>query len=77
MLSDLAIDVAQEVGEHLEEVGLTGAEEARDPYAVGVRVVRISLQHLLDTLSDLVSEDVFLDLDAELGGVISLDDAFD
>ncbi|MEI2672317.1 MAG: hypothetical protein V9G13_14670 [Marmoricola sp.] len=40
----LTLDVAEEVGEHLEQVRLTGAEEARDPDTVGVGVVGVRLQ---------------------------------
>ena len=40
----LAFDVAEQVGEHLEQVRLTGAEEAGDPHAVGVGVVGVRLE---------------------------------
>ena len=73
----LALDVAEQVGEHLQQVRLTGAEEARDPHAVGVRVVGVRLQQELKALGGLVGEDVLLDLGAQVCGVVGLDDALD
>ena len=40
----LALDVTEQVGEHLQQVRLTGAEEAGDPDAVGVGVVGVRLE---------------------------------
>lgn len=73
----LALDVAEEVGEHLEQVRLTGAEEPRYPHAVRVGVVRVFLEQRRNTLRGVVGEDVFLDLDAQVVGVVGLDDALD
>ena len=81
MLGDLdarvvvPVDVSQEVSEHLEEVGFTGAKEARYPHAVGVGVVCVFLQQLLDALGRLVSEHVLLNLDIELRNIIGFDDS--
>ena len=71
----MPVDVAEEVGKHLKQVRFTGTEEARDPHSVGVRVVGVRLQHMLDTLRGLIREDVLLDFDAELRSVISFNDA--
>ena len=73
----LAFDVAEEVGEHLQQVRLTGAEEARDPHAVGVRVVGVLLKQRGHALGGVVREDVLLDLDAKVVGVVGLDDTLD
>jgi len=58
------------VGKHLEQVGLTGAEEARDPDAVGVGVVGVCLQQELKSLGGLVGQDVLIYLGPKVGGVV-------
>ena len=73
----LAFDVAEQVGEHLEHVRLTGAEEAGDPHAVGVGVGGVLLEQDLQALGGLVGQDVLVDLGAQVRDVIGLDDAFD
>ena len=73
----LALDVAEQVGEHLQQVRLTGAEEAGDPHAVGVGVVRVRLQKQLKALGRLIGEDVLVDLGAQVRNVVRLDDALD
>ena len=73
----LALDVAEQVGEHLQQVRLTGAEEAGDPDAVGVGVVGVLLEQELKALGGLVGEDVLLDLGAQVCDVVGLDDALD
>ena len=73
----LTLHVAKKVREHLEQVGLTGAEEARDPHAVGICVVGVLLQQRCDALRGVVGEDILLDLGPEVVGVVGLDDALD
>ena len=73
----LALHVAQQVGQHLQQVGLAGAEEPRDPHPVRVGVLGVRLKELLDTFGGLVGQDVLLDLLAQVGGVIRFDDPFD
>ena len=73
----LPFDVTEQVGEHLQQVRLTGAEEAGDPDAVGVRVVGVRLEQEFQALGGLVGEDVLLDLGAQVCNVVRLDDALD
>ena len=73
----LPLDVTEQVGKHLQQVRLTGAEEARDPDAVGVGVVGVRLEQKLEALGGLVGEDVLLDLGAQVCNVVRLDDALD
>ena len=73
----LAFDVAEQMGEHLQQVRLTGAEEAGDPHAVGVGVVRVGLKKELKAFGRLVGQDVLVDLGAQVRSVVGLDDALD
>jgi len=73
----LSFDVAEQMREHLQQVRLTGAEEARDPDAVGVRVVGVRLEQEFQALGGLVGQHILLDLRAEVCNVVRLDDALD
>ena len=67
--------VGQQVREHLEEVRLTRAEEARDPHAdlVGGSVDGgvVALEQRGEVLAQLAGDDVLLELGAD-GGVVVL-----
>ena len=70
------IAVLQHGGKDLEEVGLTGTEEARDPRAVGIALV-VVLEERLEVGADLVRDDELLQLILEKVFVLRLDDAID
>ena len=70
------IAVLQHGGKDLEEVGLTGTEEARDPRAVGISVV-VVLEERLEVGADLVRDDELLQFILENVVVLGLDDAVD
>ncbi|MNF99340.1 hypothetical protein D3C84_822330 [compost metagenome] len=55
---------------------LTRAEESGHPDAIGVVVVGIGIEEVLQTLGDLVSEDVFAQFVVQTGLVVGFDDAF-
>ena len=54
----------------------TGAEEARQPHAVGTVVVVVGLQEVFQTLGNFVGQYVFAELGEQVGFVVGLDHAF-
>ena len=70
------ITVLQHGGKDLEEVGLTGTEEARDPRTVGIALV-IVLEERLEVDPDFIGDDKLLQLVAENRRVLGLDHAVD
>ena len=70
------IAVLQHGSKDLEEVGLTGTEEARDPRAVGISVV-VVLEERLEVDPDFIGDDKLLQLVAENRRVLGLDHAVD
>ena len=70
------IAVLQHGSKDLEEVGLTGTEEARDPRAVGITVV-VVLEERLEVDPDFIGDDELLQLVAENRRVLGLDHAVD
>ena len=81
----LAVDrlAGQQVGEHLEEVGLTGSEEARDPHADlvrgGVDGAAVGGEEVAEVARELARDHVFGQLLFDVGLVFltDLDDAVD
>ena len=70
------VTVLDDRGEDLQEMRLTGTEEAGDPRAVGVALV-VVLEERLEIGADLIRNDELLELVLEYGGVLRLDDALD
>ena len=68
--------VFQQKGKHFQQVRLAGAEKSGDPDSVGTVVVVIGIKELIQTLGDLIGEDVFLQLAFQAGLVVGLDNAF-
>ncbi|MNF98647.1 hypothetical protein D3C84_815150 [compost metagenome] len=56
---------------------LTRAEEAGHPDTVGMVVVGVGIQEMLQPFGNFVSEYVFAQLVVQAGLVVSFDDAFD
>ena len=75
----LARHIAQQVGEHLEQVRFSGAEETGDPHAVAAAVDRggVGLQQIGQGGGGLAGEHVLVDLGRQMLGVVGLDDALD
>ena len=71
--------IAQQIGEHLEQVRFTRAEETGDPHAVAAVVDRIGvrLQQFGQGRRRLTGQDVLVNLGGEVLGIVGLDDALD
>ena len=69
--------VLQQQGDHLQQVRLARAKEAGDPNAVSAGVMQVGVDKGLETLLDLIGQDILFQLQAQAGLVIGLDDAFD
>ena len=70
--------LAEQVGQHLQQVRLTRTEETRDPHAVRRSIDLVPrINNPRQTTADLAGHDVFVDLGGDLRDVISLDDTVD
>ena len=68
--------VFQHQGQHFEQVRFAGAEEARQPHAVGTVVVVVGVQEVFQTLGDFVGQYVFAEFGEQVRFVVGLDHAF-
>ena len=71
--------ITQNMREHLEQVGLTGTEEARNPRPI-LRMVRrivVLLKERLEVLLDLPGQHVLVDFLSQILLIIGFDDAID
>ena len=56
--------------------GLSGAEEAGDPDAVGALVIVVGSKKVLQSLRDLIGEDILFHLRVKASYIVGLDDSF-
>lgn len=57
-------------------MGFTGPEEAGNPDSIGTFIVVVGVQKGLKPLLDFFGQNIFFNLDAKAGFIISFDDPF-
>jgi hypothetical protein len=69
--------VFQQQRQHLEQMRFARAEKAGNPHTIGACVVRVRAEKLLQPFGHFIGQNIFLDLAAQTGLVVSLDHALD
>jgi hypothetical protein len=68
---------SEQQGDHFQKVRLPGTEEPGDPDAVGILIIDVRIQKIVQAKLQLVSDDVFFDFRTETCIVIGFDNTLD